>query len=103
MGMPLYAGSPDAPFMERAGNVLGSMGDKMGGMDASKAMRMMNMSGQPQQQVARPAAMQRPQSQPATQIESPYSQPISGGVQLTEEQKALLRQRLGGQYGGLIG
>lgn len=105
MGMPMYAGSPDAPFMERAGNVLGSMGDQFQGFDPMKAARMMNMGGQQQpQQVSRSPAIQRPQSQPATEVQSLYSQPISGGLQLTDEQKAMLRQRMmGGQYGGLIG
>jgi hypothetical protein len=93
IGNPMFAGSPDLPFTERAGNVLTSMKDSMGGMNP---MKMMNMGQQQPQQVSRPPAIQRPSAQPATQVEAPYSQPM----QLTEEQKAALRQRL--MMGGLL-
>lgn len=96
LGMPMYTGAPDAPFAEKAGNFLGNFDMKM---DPMKAMKM--FGGQPQQ-VARPAAIQRPQMQPATNVPSLYNQTISGGVQLTDEQKRMLMQRLGGQH-GLIG
>lgn len=95
IGKPMFAGSPDLPFAERAGNVLSNLGENMGGMNP---MKMMNM-GQPQQtqQVSRPPAIQRPQAQPNTEVSLPYSQ----GVQLTPEQQEMLRQRMmmRGQYG----
>ena len=101
MGMPMYAGAPDAPFMERVGNVMSSFGDQLGGFDPSKAMKIMNM-GQPQQQQQRPmgGAPMRPQSQPAMESQALYGQPISGSVQLTDEQKAMMLQRM--QMGGLL-
>jgi hypothetical protein len=94
LGKPMFAGSPDLPFSERARNVLGSLKDGMGNMN----MNPMQMMGQPQQtqQVSRPPAIQRPQSQPATETQLPYSQ----GVQLSPEQRELLRQRL--MMGGLL-
>jgi hypothetical protein len=97
IGKPMFAGSSDLPFAERAGNVLGSMKDSLmpGEWDWMKGMKGM---GQPQQtqQVSRPPAIQRPQAQPATETQLPYSQ----GVQLTPEQKEMLRQRM--MMGGLL-
>jgi hypothetical protein len=93
IGKPMFAGSPDLPFSERAGNVLSSLRESMGNMKMP-----MQMMGQPQQtqQVSRPPAIQRPQAQPATETQLPYSQ----GVQLSPEQREMLRQRL--MMGGLL-
>lgn len=86
--------------LQRVGQRITGTLDQMGGN--MNPMRMMNM-GQPQQQPAsRPPAMQRPQSQPETQVSVPYGQTISGGLQLTDEQKRMLMERMRGQY-GLIG
>jgi hypothetical protein len=99
IGKPMFAGSSDLPLTERAGNVLGSMKDSLmpGEWDWMKSMRGMNM-GQPKQveQVSRPTSIQRPQAQPSTETQLPYSQ----GVQLSSEQKELLRQRM--MMGGLL-
>lgn len=94
IGKPIFAGSPDLPFAERAGDVMSGLRDSMGNMN----MNPMKMMGKPQQteQVSRPPAIQRPQAQPATETQLPYSQ----GVQLTPEQKEMLRQRL--MMGGLL-
>lgn len=94
IGKPMFAGSPDLPFSERAGNVLSSLKDGMGNMN----MNPLRMMGQPQQaqQVSRPPAIQRPQSQPSTETQLPYSQ----GVQLSPEQQEMLRQRM--MMGGLL-
>jgi hypothetical protein len=93
IGKPMFAGSPDLPFSERAGNVLSSLKDGMGNMKMP-----MQMMGQPQQtqQVSRPPAIQRPQAQPNTETQLPYSQ----GVQLSPEQREMLRQRM--MMGGLL-
>jgi hypothetical protein len=97
IGKPMFAGSSDLPFAERAGNVLGSMKDSLmpGEWDWMKGMKGM---GQPQQtqQVSRPPAIQRPQAQPNTETQLPYSQ----GVQLSPEQREMLRQRM--MMGGLL-
>lgn len=98
LGMPMFAGSPDAPLLERAGSLLGSFGDQMSG-NGMKMLNTMRSFGQPQGQ-PRPVAQQAPRTranmnQPQQQSIPMYNQaPV--GVQLTEEQKEMLRRRMYG-------
>ena len=99
IGKPMFAGSPDLPFAERAGNVLGSMKDSM----QFNPMKMMNMGQPQQQQVSRPPAIQRPNAQPATQVEAPYGQSAMGSRNdMTDEElkQRLMMARMGGLLNG---
>jgi hypothetical protein len=97
LGMPMFTGAPNAPFLEKAGNFLGSMGDafQQGGMKMNP-MNTMKMFGQPQGS-KRPMAQAGPRLKAQNVPPNPviYNQNTTGGIQLTEQQKEELRRRYG--------
>ena len=103
LGMPLFAGSPDAPLLERAGNVFSSgLGELqsglMGGKSPMNLINTMRSFGQPQGQ-PRPVAQQGPRTRANMQTQqqtSPIYSQVPAGIQLTEEQKEMLRRRIYG-------